>query len=87
MYKLIQNLGPELRPGDLKNVNLQKKNKWTNFKTEQLANKFSKQNNGVIVFRSLKKREHLRIFERFSSKLFQGVFWQNFSICLIRVSF
>ena len=75
MYKLNQNLGPELRPGDLKNVNLQKKNKH-----------FSKQNNGVIVFRSLKKREHLRIFERFSSKLFQGVFWQNFSICLIRVS-
>ena len=35
MYKLIQNLGPELRPGDLKNVNLPKKNKWTNFKTEQ----------------------------------------------------
>ena len=35
MYKLIQNLGPELRPGDLKNVNLQKKNKCTNSKTEQ----------------------------------------------------
>lgn len=86
MYKLIQNLEPELGPWDLK-VLIRPLKTW--LVKEKQANKHqnwtskSAQTEHTVVWLfsdHSKKREHFRIFEQFSSKPFQeqDVFWQNF---------